>query len=178
MAGVGDLHSLASQLLAACATSLDTIPLTSSLEGAPERRFVSLGLPVLDCCDQLAVHIPFVNHGETSPGGLASGKRFLTGALNHTSFIITLTRCYPSPFDDLGNYMAPAPAVLEATAEQGNADAWALWNGLYMLQSSDQLLSLCDEVFFDGISAMTPSGGCAGWTGQVRASLDGYNPFP
>lgn len=174
MAGTGpqDLHTLAVDLLAAMVESLDTIPVyEASLIGAPERQFVSPGTPVWDCCDQIAIHPPLIQQGGTEPSGLAAGKRHLFGTITHVTFLGTATRCIPT-VDDLGR--APTLAALQASAEQLNADGWALWNHLYNLQSSGLLLSLCDQVFFDGISAVAPSGGCAGWTVQVRAYLDGY----
>lgn len=175
MAGVGpgDLHALAVELLDAVVESLNTIPTyDAGLLGAPERVFVSPGTPVFDCCDQVAVHPPLIQFGDTSPGGLASGKRHLFGVINHVTLLATSTRCIPT-IDDLGR--SPSLAALQASAEQLNADAWALHNHLFHLQSSGLLLSLCDEVFFDGISMVQPSGGCAGWLVQVRAYLDGYS---
>lgn len=174
MAGTGpaDLHALAVEFLAAMVESLDTIPAyEAGLEGAPARAFVSPGTPVWDCCDQIAIHPPLIQQGGTAPGGLAAGKRHLTGTINHVTLLGTATRCIPT-IDDLGR--APTPDALQASAEQLNADGWALWNHLYNLQSSGLLLSLCDQVFFDGINAVVPAGGCAGWTVTVRAYLDGY----
>lgn len=174
MAGTGppDLHGLAVDLLAAMVEALDTIPAYEpTLVGAPDRAFVSPGTPVFDCCDQVAIHPPFISFGDTSPAGLAAGKRHIFGAINHVTLLGTATRCIPS-IDDLGR--SPSTTALQEAARQLNADAWALHNHLYNLQSSGLLLSLCDEVFFDGISAVQPSGGCAGWTVTVRAYLDGY----
>ena len=168
MAGIGDLNALAQAILGAMAQALDTIPdYDATLNGAPARQFVTFGNPVWDCCEQLAVHIPGIAAAETSPGALAAGKRHLTGRINHVFLTGTITRCVPTQVE-------PPVAVLNATAEQINADAWALWNHLFNLQSSDLLLNLCDEVFFDGITAAAPSGGCAGWTVAVRAYLGGY----
>ena len=65
-------------------------------------------------------------------------------------------------------------SLLAADALQHNADGWALWNHLYNLQSSGLFLTLCDEVFFEGITAAAPAGGCAGWVVSVRAYLGGY----
>lgn len=175
MAGTGpdDLHALAVEFLDAIVEALDTIPVfNSALDGAPERAFVSPGTPVFDCCDQIAIHPPVVSAGGTSPGGLAEGKRHVYGMINHVSLLASVTRCIPT-IDEFGR--APSVASLQASAEQLNADGWALWNHLYNLQSSGLLLSLCDQVFFDGINATAPSGGCAGWTVSVRAYLDGYS---
>ena len=176
MAGIGDLHSLAVLLLQSCAEALDTIPsYDATLLGAPDRQFVSPGQPVDDCCEQLAVHIPAVGQANTSPTGLASGKRHLFGAINHVALSVRITRCIPNGMNaQSGVYTPPSPVSLTEAARQLNADAWALWNHLFNLQSSDLLLSLCDEVFFDGIGAIPPSGGCGGWVLQMHCSLGGY----
>ncbi len=175
MGAIGDLNTIADLVLQSCAEALDTVHADdASLLGAPSRQFVSPGAPVLDCCDQLTVHVQLINSGQTSPGGLAGGKSHRYGLLNHVTMLVTSTRCIPDGFDLMGNYSAPDPAELDAAAEQLNADAWALWNHLYNLQSSGLLRSLCDEVFLDGVNALVPSGGCAGWLYQLRFALDGY----
>lgn len=176
MGTIGDPHALALLILDSAAEALDTIPaFDATLDGAQTRQFVSPGQPVLDCCGQLAVYIPTFTAADTSPGGLSTGKRHLHGMINHVSYIIVSSRCIPNGFNaQTGEYKAPPAASLTASAKQLDADGWVLWNHLFNLQSSGLLRSLCDEVFFDGISAMLPSGGCAGWTAQVRASLDGY----
>lgn len=170
MAGIGDLHALARLLLDSCAEALDTIPTyNAALLGAPSRKFVSPGLPVIEvnCCDQLTVYVQTVTH-------TALSEKVQLGAINHVAMIVQISRCIPSGFDQMGNYRPPSTAALDGASTQLDVDAWALWNHLFNLQSSGLLLSLCDEVSFDGISAIVPSGGCAGWTAQVRAQLDGY----
>lgn len=168
MAGPGDLHALALEVLETSADALDTIPVFEPhLLGAPDRQFVSPNAPVWDCCDQLAVWPTPLSEADTSPGGLAAGHRVRLGRINHVLFSIEITRCVPTDVE-------PAPAVLTASAEQLNADAWTLWNYLYNAIESGAILTLCQEVFFEGITAVSPSGGCGGWTANIRVQLDGY----
>lgn len=176
MADIGDLHALAVGILAAGAEALDSVfAYDATLQGAQERQFVSPGIPVLDCCDQLTVHVAGINQADTTPGGMPAGKRHLTGAINHVTFLLTSTRCIPTgSTSSTGLYSPPSVASMSEAARQLDADAWALWNHLFWLQASDQLLNLCDEVFFDGISTLPPSGGCAGWVAQIRAYLGGH----
>ncbi len=171
MADIGDLQDLAQALLDACAEALDTIPsFDAALLGAPDRQFVAAGLPVWDCCEQLVVHVVGIGEADTSPGGLPAGKRYVYGRINHVLLNATITRCVT--VDASGG---PAPvAALAADGIQHNADGWALWNHLFNLQSSGLFLTLCDEVFFEGITAAAPAGGCAGWVVSVRAYLGGY----
>lgn len=182
MADIGDLHLLAQAYLDACAEALDTIPpwdavqpTPAGLLGAPTRQFVSAGLPVWDCCEQLAVNVVDITEAPTSPGGLPSGKRYTYGRLNHVVLQATITRCVPTGVEAMGgNYQPPPAAALNAAAVQHDADGWALWNHLFNLQSSGLFLTLCDEVFFEGITAAAPAGGCAGWVAIIRAELGGY----
>lgn len=176
MAGPPDLHALALELLAADIAALDTIPISApGLEGSPERAFVSAGRPAFDCCPQLSVHVDTIQDAETRPGGLAGGRRNVTGKVNHVRLITTIVRCVPSTGN--GQSMVDAPLVvdLEAVAEQTNADAWALWNEIYNMWRSDQLFSVCGEVFFEGMRSLAEEGRCVGWTMTLRVSLGGYN---
>lgn len=173
--GPGDLHALAVAILGVAAESLDTIPsFEPHLEGAPDRQLVSPGLPVDDCCPQLAVHVESAQDADTSPSGLPAGKRDIIGKINHVTIIVRATRCVPSGVDSKGNYSTPSVEELEAAAEQINADGWALWNHIYNLKADGELLSLCSELFFDGLVSIPPQGACGGWTLTLRARLDGY----
>lgn len=167
MAGTSpeDLHVLAQGLLDASIEALNTIPtFAPELGGAPERSFVSPGQPAFDCCDQLSVHISAVNE---QPLGQSNTHK--QGARrNLVTLVVTITRCH-----DL-DVIPPPIAVLNATAEQMNADGWALWNHLWNLMRSGDLLTLCDEVFWDGLRALTPSGGCGGWVLILRGAYEGY----
>ncbi len=182
MGDATDLNALAGNLLDACIAALDTIPFAdATLEGAPERAFVSSGQPVLDCCGgplsgQLTVHAAAVNDAQTTPGGLGAGKRPVQGKINHVLFLITIARCIPIATED-GN---PPPVVeLEAAAAQTNADVWALSNylfdtaGEWSVVVTDSSPIMCGEVFFDGWRPLPPSN-CGGWVGAVRVRLDGY----
>ena len=176
MAGTGpqDLHTLAEEFLAACVESLDTIPtFIPTLEGAPDRSFISPGIPVFDCCEMLAVHVDSVFESDTSPGGLAVSRRASWGRINLPTLVASVVRCVPtaggSQLDEL-----PTTASLQDAAEQINADGWALWNHLFNMIRAGELFALCDEVFWEGLRAIAPSGGCGGWVISFRVQLDGY----
>lgn len=174
MTGTGptDLQDLCLDLLGAAVEALDTIPnYDAQLEGAPDRAFVSPGLPALDCCDQLTVHAQSIIDAPISPGGLAAGKK-CAARIGHVGLVVTITRCIPT-LDEAGNY--PLPSSMEFAAAQTNADAWALWQHIYDLVCDEQLFSLCKEVFWDGLRALNPQGGCGGWVMNLRVTLDGYD---
>jgi hypothetical protein len=167
MAGVdvNDLHILCRELLDASIEALDTIPSSApGLGGAPERSFISPGIPAFDCCDQLTVHAQAVT--EHPPG--QSNSHMKDARKNLVMLVVTATRCH-----DLEE-VPPPIETLETTAEQMNADGWALWNHLWNLMRSGDLFTLCDEVFWEGLRALTPSGGCGGWTLTLRVALEGY----
>ncbi len=169
MGSASDLQELAEDVLDASALILATT-------GNPEieRAFVSHGAPALDCCNQLAVNVGQIGEAVTQAGSaLQPGLRHSFARVNLTTLLITVTRCVPVP-DDMGN--PPDADDLTASAAMLNADAWALWNGLYRMQ--DELFEACDLVFFDGSTPLPPQGACAGWMMQIRFELQGYTPFP
>jgi hypothetical protein len=139
---------------------------TFDLEIERTHNFIADGL-VVHNCPQLAVYATPISEADTAPGGLTSGKRVSLGRINHVLFSIEIVRCIPTDVE-------PPASEITAASAQTNADAWALWNHLFNLIGSGQLLTLCQEVFFEGITAVSPSGGCAGWTVALRAQLDGY----
>ncbi len=165
MGAASDLQDLAEDVLAAAEQILATT-------GNPQiaRAFVAHGPPALDCCNQLAVHIGAIGEAATQATSiLQPGLRHSFARINLTTLLITVTRCHPS-LDDTG--MPPDPDSLTEAAAMLNADAWALWCGLFRMR--DELFEACDLVFFDGSTPLQPQGGCAGWVMQVRFELGGY----
>lgn len=171
MAGVGplDLHELATEFLDACADALDTIPaFDANLDGAPTRRFVAPGPIVLDCCDQLAVFVGPLSEGDTAPEvPMASFAR-----INRVQLVATASRCVPVP-DSNGN--PPPVGEMEASAEQINADKWALWNYIYSLIGDGLLFDRCCDVIWGGLAPLQPNGGCGGSRLTITVCFDGYN---
>jgi hypothetical protein len=184
VASPNDLYALCQAMLDDVVLALDSIPdfaETSDLEGAPERQFVSPGIPVNDfvgedCCSQVAVWSSPLTEADTTPGGLEAGKRASRHAwINHVSLRAGVSRCIPSwTSGGMGGYIPPSPGALNESSRQFYADGWALWNHLHNLVQAETLVSLCSEVFFDGLNAAVPAGGCIGWVVSVRAALDGY----
>lgn len=176
MAGVGpgDLSDLSQDLLAACIDSLNEIPAAlPGLLGAPDRAFVAPGIPVWDCCEQLAVYAPSIGERNTSPPG--TGRRHVFGRIPMVRLVTTVTRCLPQGEVTGTRYTPPTPAELDAAAEQIQADGWALHNGIFNRLGQGLLAGgRCSEDDWEGIEAATPAGGCGGWTMTIRFQLDGY----
>lgn len=177
MADPTDLHAVALEVLDLATEALDTIPIADAdLEGAPTRRFVHFGPPIADCPDQLTVHVTPVLELDTTPGGLDAGQRTRKAWRNSVNFVIVVTRCVPVGGESSsGGWTMPSAASLTAASAQHNADVWALWNYLHAAKASGDFLTLCDQTFFDGASAIIPIGDIAGWQMVVRAVLDGYS---
>ncbi len=174
------LQELALEVLDVATEALDTIPiLAPGLEGAPERAFISPGRPALEGCGQLCVYVDSVFDADTNPGGLAAGRRNVMMKRNHVRLIVTIDRCVIDSRQGDQAYLQPYPASdLTATAEQTNADGWALWNHIYNAWRSERFLTVCTELFFEGLRALPEEGGRAGWTLTLRAILDGYQETP
>ena len=169
--GPEDLQDLCQEFLDACVESLDTIPVFApGLGGAPERSYISPGQSADDCCPQLTVWAQQVGESPNSPGSFR-GKSAIDGQINVVTLIARIVRCVETKGDP------PPVASLQESAEQINADGWALWNHLYSMVRADELFSLCGEVFWDGMRSITPSGGCGGWVLALRVELDGYEPL-
>lgn len=183
MAGPGDLHDLAEAVLDEAVEALDSIPdFDPTLEGAPERYFVSPGIPVADfvgrdCCSQIAVWVTPTTEGDTTPAGPDAGMRSSRFAwINYVGLNIAASRCIPTGDSSaVGIYTPPSAAVLTEASRQLNADGWALWNHMHNAVHAERILAHCDQVFIDGITAAIPSGGCAGWLLTMRAALGGYS---
>lgn len=171
MAGTGptDLHDqLAIEFLDACTQALDTIPsFDPTLTGAPSRAFVSHASPVLDCCDQLTVHVAGLSQGDSAPlPPSASDAR-----INRVTLTTTITRCVPV-MSDTG--VLPTPEEQEASAAQVNADKWALWNHIYNMINAHLLFDKCCEIIWSQIRPINTSGGCGGSTFTITVCFDGY----
>ena len=168
MADATDLHDdLATQFLAACVEALDTIPdADATLEGAPERRFISANAPAPDCCPQLTVHTGTLSEGSAAP----ARPKTSIAHINHVQLLATIVRCTPQPNINT----SPTEAEQEAAAEQINADKWALWNHIYNMIREGLLFDKCGDVIWNGITPLGPSGGCGGSVLTVTVSFDGY----
>lgn len=171
MAGPGDLYDAAHDLLLAAAEALDSIPdlLGTGFDGAPDRQFVSPGLPVHDCCSQLAVWVNPVGAGARSPTVLAPD--FM---LARPTFRVHATRCLPTGRIVSKRYVPPPAADLDAAGEQHLADGWALWNHTFNLVNADLLFQKCLDMVAWSMTSITPGGGCGGWELQFTVGLDGY----
>jgi hypothetical protein len=177
-----DTHTLALGVLDAIADALDSLPIfDATLDGAPDRQFVSPGVSVddfvgRDCCAQVSVWVSPITEADTTPGGQDAGRRSSRFAwINQVAINGRVTRCIPTEDPNAsGFYTPPTADVLTEASRQHDADGWALWNHLHNAVHAADLLSLCDEMFFDGVVPLIPSGGCAGWQISLRASLGGY----
>lgn len=174
MAGVGptDLHELASDLLAAAVEALDTVPTYApALGGAPGRSFVAPGPPALDCCDQLTVYVGPISEGSTAPGTPKASLNWI----NRVQLVLTIARCVPVQ-DASGN--PPSTAAQEESAEQINADKWAIWNHLHNLIADGELFDRCCDVIWGNLNPLIPSGGCGGSVLAITVCFDGYEEIP
>jgi hypothetical protein len=174
VAGATDLHLLAQDILGYAAAALNLIPVSdATLDPAPERQYVSPGLPVHDC-EQLTVHLTGPTEDPAAPegltgGALASGMKRHLGRVNMIGYMITVARCIP-----IGDGTPPLVEALELASAQTDADAWALWQGAHAMVRDGQLLDRCQSLAVLNMVALTPSGGIGGWTLQVLAQVDGW----
>lgn len=174
MSSPQELHDTADevkQVAVAALNLIPTLPGSTDLEGAPDRALVTPGLPVDDCCAQVAVHVDPVTEDADR-----AGNRMKAGWINMVVFTVTSGRCIPGGGLDGTRVFKPSVEQLELSARQLNADAWALWNGLKNAHRDGLIFSRCDRVSFGPMQSRNPSGGCGGWTLEITASVQGFNP--
>jgi hypothetical protein len=170
---VDTLYDLAAELLGFCAAALDTLP-----AGAPDRQYVSIGPPALDC-DQLTVHVLQVGEGQTSPANtpLDRMRRGVTVPRIELSFmVVTIVReCYPGP---TGKQLTRPPEVadLNAAARIISADGWLLYNAVPAALAAGELWGACNFTGWEPLQPIPASGNVAGWTFPMQVKIDGFSP--
>lgn len=169
-----DLYDLCAEYLSAAADALLDTP-----EGvAPDRQYVSLGIPPWDC-EQLTVHAggPAVVVADTLPlqPSLVPLQRVRTqGFVNIVVMTATVIRCMPVT-DDSGN--PPDTDDLAAAALQTYSDLWAVWNHVKAEVRAGTLFAGESREFgLDPVVPIGPEGGFGGWQIPVRVQLGGYKP--
>jgi hypothetical protein len=174
-----DLYDHAKDLLDFCVVALDELP-----AGAPERAYVAVGLPAIDC-EQLTVNVFQVGEELSASGQFPTPMdrfrnvnpypRVVTSVM-----VVTIVRdCYPVT---LGQQQVPEPpsvAQLVEAAETIYADAWQLWNAVKVgLQDGAIFQPGCKFVGWQPMQPLGPAGETAGWTLPLQVQIDGFDPPP
>lgn len=173
MNSVTTLYDFAVELLNESISALAT---TSA--GAPERAYVAVAQPALDCCPQLTVHVQQLgldNTSPTSPSTVIGSRTPKQGQVNLVSFVVTTVRCTPQPQGN--NLTPPTPDALQLCSLQITEDLWAIWNWLTNKIRTNPGLweGRCMATYLDTAIPLNEEGGCAGWQIPVRTSIQGYN---
>lgn len=173
MNSVTTLYDFAVELLDESIAALNT-----TTAGAPERAFVGVALPALDCCPQLSVHVQGLgldNTSPTSPATVVGSRTPRDGQVNLASFWVTIVRCTPQPSG--GDLTPPSPSALQGASLTILEDLWALWNWLTnRIRTKPGLWEgKCMATYLDSAIPLDESGGCAGWQIPIRTSIQGYN---
>jgi hypothetical protein len=170
VATLDDLNDVAEAFLMA---SIAALELTDA--GVPGRAFVSSGEPALDCCGQLSVWNQTLEDVALAggQGALSPAKKINRGTQPSITLRIQATRCQIG-LNKLGEGELPRPADMQATAKMTNQDAWALRCHLMReLRRDGSLAQVCAGAEFLGAQALTPQGGCVGWTFTIRYPIEG-----
>lgn len=168
-----DLYDAASHLLDFSAAVLEQTP-----AGAPERRFVSVGFPAIDCAT-LAVFVMQEAPGPFAPS-VSPGDPFRQGhpnvVLDMVTFQLQVHRCWPSTPDGKPIPKAPKPENYDAATEILYTDAWLLWNAFRQGVRAGLLGGPCKLVRADALQPIQPDGAFAGMGFILTAQLDGFDP--
>jgi hypothetical protein len=168
-----DLYDTASNLLDFATVALDELPW-----GAPERRFVSIGYPAVDCAT-LAVFVaqtsPLPFQPNQSPGDVFRQDHPYP-VLDGVSYQIQVWRCWPSTPGGKQVPKAPKPADYDSATRILSGDAWQLWNALRAGVNLGLFGGPCKLVQVQQAQPIQPDGGYAGVALLVTAQLDGFVP--
>lgn len=136
----------------------------------PDRQYVSIGLPALDC-EQLVVSIDRIVGHEGNPGTETTAPlRCLV--MRAVELTVWLLRCAPT-VGDSGD--PPAAADIDASSEQVAGDPQAVLQALLGAYRDGDVGSQWGVVFMDW-RAITPEGGLVGGAQRVRYDLSA--PLP
>lgn len=171
------LYEALDELLTYSCAVLDTIPTfaeTADLDGAPDLRFITPGLPAVDCCPAIWAYSGLIAEASTSPARAALDPLHRSGAfprINLPTLNIMVARCTPTM-----SATGEPPSSLEqaAVARQVYADGWALWVELSRAVRDNLLFNRCKELSTDSWVPLDPEGGCAGSLFTLRVNLGGF----
>lgn len=173
-----DLYTALDDLLTFAATALDTIPsFDATLDGAPASRFITAGLPSVDCCPGAWAYAGPLAEAPTSPQQAALDAGHRSGSFNRVNLPtlnLLVMRCTPAFGPGPTDTVLPSSTELAAVAAQVYADGWCLWNEISRAIKRGDLFSRCKEAYLDSGIPQDPSGGCAGWLMTIRINLGGY----
>lgn len=173
----GSLYELLDELLTYAATALDLIPSypeTADLVGAPSERFITAGLPAIDCCPGMWAYAGTVTPAPSGPSRGALDSWHKSGAyqrVNIPTLNLLVMRCTPAFSLD----RFPSSDELAAVARQVYADGWCLWVEINRAIKDGLLFERCKEARLESGVPQDPSGGCAGWLMTITVNLGGYS---
>lgn len=154
-----DVYTLAAALLAAV---IDYFADQSPAIGLPERRYVTIGTPAIDC-EQVTVAVPSLFTG--LPGNAYVGP-LVPGVTSAVEFGVSIMRCVPT--GESGN--PPRPADIETKTEELLTDAKILREAVFAAKR-DGTFGSCNDVVIAECVAIGPEGGFGGWNQLVRVGL-------
>lgn len=172
-----DLYATAEALLEFCVAALDELPLK-----APERQYVSFGLPALDC-EQITVHVFQVGEFDGAYQTLSPADQMRRGhpvpIVNVAALVVTVVRdCYPGPVGHMGGASVPEAEDLALASQGLHADGWQLWNAIRQGVKDGHVFGACRLVDRNPMQPLGPEGNFAGWTVPVLVSIPGFDLSP
>lgn len=166
-----DLYDACNELLAVSVAALGSL--------APERRYVALSLPSLDCCDQLTVHPAQIDAQEWTPGlvpqaDVGPGIGRITAGPGVILATLTITVAWEVSVPEHPEQVIP-PETLDLEASKVISSGWALFNGIRSAARATILFPGDDRLEVAGLSPLPAQGAMAGWTLPVRVQINGYD---
>ena len=139
-------------------------------EPLPDRQYVSNGLVVWDCCEQLAVQVERTYGIEGDVTGETVITKGVGFAMRAATVAITLLRFQPDLADEGDSVVIPSAQEIEDGAAVLLGDATALLNVIVAAQKAGDLVN-CDSLAFEDWNSQGPEAGIGGGILRVRAAL-------
>lgn len=172
---VSSMYDLAEDLLLAVVAAMGTTE-----AGAPDRYFVSAGIPTFETeCAQAAVQVVTLTEEQTRDltPAMQTGFRHIRGRVNLVGLIAYTVRCAEASEGNQQVYQPPFDATLSNQAKAVYEDGWAIWNHVRSRINEGLLFGgPCSDVHFDVGTPMANQGGQVGWQFTCRVELGGYVP--
>lgn len=155
---MADIYQLGQDLLAAVVDHF-----TDETIDLPERRYVTIGAPAIDC-EQVVVSVSQFFSG--LPGAAYVGP-LVPGVTSSVEFAVSVVRCVATP-DDRGN--PPTVEDLATDAQALLADADTLRAAMFIAKK-DGVFDNCNDIVIAETTAVGPEGGFGGWSQLIRVGL-------
>lgn len=125
----------------------------------------------------LAVYVGSIGRLPTNlgTGPLAGQSNQTIARVPSVTFTVVWATCVDVWGDAQGNM--PDPDLLTMQAAHHAECGWALMNGVHHAVKREMLFAACREYALGALTPISVQGNAAGWSFDVTATMEGFDPF-